>query len=97
MNNAEDYLSELSTLKVVAFMEIEPLTDKFEQIALTEAQAKELRMKLFDIIAGVPDSPDTAIIDVITDNEVKVTLPDVRESYGEDFFKEDEHKDDKED
>lgn len=83
-----DLLEELSAIKVLAFMEIGPLTDTFQQIALTESQAFEIRKALFHIIAGRNNSQDDINgVDIITNDEVEVVLPEVREFYGDTFFK----------
>lgn len=88
MMNSNEFLEQANSIKVIAFMEIFPLTDKFEQIALTEVQAKQLREALFRIVSGVEEADTLTKFQVITNDKVTVTLPDVHDFYDETYLKE---------
>lgn len=81
-------------MKVLVFMESYPLTDKFEQVVLSEGQAKAMRDALFHIIAPNADATtDKVMFDVITNDDIEVVLPDVRDFYGPNYIKEAQEED----
>lgn len=87
MLNSDDLLDAMDTVKVIAFMEVEPLTDKFEQIALTKPQAKAMRDALYEILTGFkPGTKDDEGFSVDLNDEVQVQLPNVRDYYEQNFF-----------
>lgn len=89
MTQASNFMEEANAVKVIAFMEVAPLSDKFQQIVFNEEQAKELRDALFKILAPKEvHEQEWAGFTVITNDEVEVTLPDIRDTYGQDFIKE---------
>lgn len=88
MTISDDYMEELNSIKVLAFMEVAPLTDKFQQIVLSEEQVKRLRDSLFKILAPDSDLKDDKVyFDVLTNDKVEVFLPDVTDFYGPTFIK----------
>lgn len=63
-------------------METESLTDRFEQIMLTEDQAKQVRDTIFKCL--MPDAnpeQDLQTFEVITNDEVAAYLPNVQDAY----------------
>lgn len=81
-------MHEANTLKVLAFMEVSPLTDKFQQIVLTDKQARAMRDALFTIISGEPESKaEFSQFDVVTNDAVEMVLPNIRDSYTDEYIK----------
>ena len=90
MINSNELFRELSgTVKVVAFMEIKPLSDKFQQIALTQAQAKKVRDAIYQAIVPGADLSKGGTFDVTTNDDVEIVLPNIRDYYDAKFFEED--------
>lgn len=79
-------LSQFDTVKVVIFKEVAPLSDKFEQIVLTESQFKEVLRTLTSVMP-----PDGRVCTcgqvhadgfvVVTDDEHQYTFPNIRQMY----------------
>lgn len=78
-------------MKVVLFVEVSPLTDKFEQVMFTNKQAKAMRDAVAKILSPSIDlNKDDQTFTFYTNDEVKVVLPDIRDYYDDkDFEKED--------
>lgn len=87
MFSSDQILEEANSVKVLAFMEIAPLTDKFQQIVLTEKQAQQMRDSLFRILSGVEDEKqEFNQFDVTTNDDIEIILPNVRDAYGQEFI-----------
>lgn len=82
-------MEEANSVKVLAFMEISPLSDKFEQIMLTEVQARKMRDALFLILCPAADEKDNQEFVVTTNDEVTITIPNVKDTYTEKDIKAD--------
>lgn len=81
-------MGSINATKVVVFMEISPLTDSFEQIAFTHEQAKQMRDAIARIIAPTLDlEKEDQEFDIVTNDEMKILLPNIRDEYDEQFFK----------
>lgn len=70
-------------------MEIKPLSDKFQQIALTKAQAKKVRDAIYLAIVPGADLNKRNTFDVTTNDDVEIVLPNIRDYYDDKFFEED--------
>ncbi len=89
-NVVSPFLEELHSLKVLFFMEAEPLSDKFFQIVLNQEDFKKATKALQELMPkhkpGEPcpncSSPNGCFT-VMANDEVMVTLPNVKDSYSE--------------
>lgn len=87
-------MEEANSVKVLAFVEISPLSDKFEQIMLTEGQARKMRDALFLILCPeAKDEKNNQEFVVTTNDEVTITIPNVKDTYTEKDIKDDEAAD----
>lgn len=71
-----DYLDQTSTVKIIAMMETEPLTDTFEPIILSYEQHKVLRRLLESFMIHINGS-----FQVFTNHAHRVKLSNVRDDY----------------
>ncbi len=78
---AKDIELEASTLKVVVFMETAPLSDTFEQVMLTEKQAKAVR----DAIWMRMPKCECGSFNISTQDE-QYTFKDIRDEFDESEF-----------
>lgn len=83
MLNGEDILESLSSLKVIVFMEVEPLTDRFQQICLTSAQARTVRDSIFLALNPTSNLEERSDFVVLTNDQVEVLIPNVQDTYDE--------------
>lgn len=83
MLDAEKVLDELSTLKVLVFMEAEPLTDKFEQVMFTKEQAKKMRDGITKALVPAAKLNADVSFEIITNDKLSITLPNVKDCYSE--------------
>lgn len=81
MFKSDDILAEANSLKVVVFMESKPLTDHFEQIVLTREQAKAMRDAILKSLHPEFDMGKEGDFDILCNDKVAVTLPDVLDEY----------------
>lgn len=87
MLSSEDILSETNSIKVLVLIEVEPLSDKFEQLMLTHTQAKAMRDALAKILSPDIDlNKDDQVFSYETNDDIKVVLSDIRDSYDENAF-----------
>jgi hypothetical protein len=79
---ASPFLHEFTTVKMLIFMETTPLSDKFEQVALT----REVLHKTLDTIRlNLPHNRGAFI--VTTNHDVKVSVPNARDFYSKEEIK----------
>ncbi len=90
MYSSRDFLEEANAVKVIAFMETEPLSDNFQQIALSKEQSRKLRDAIFAIITGKDaEKEDAQDFTVVTNDKFSLTIPNVPGFYEKAFFEED--------
>lgn len=81
MIKSDDFLAEANSIKVLVLMEVEPLTDRFEQIMFTTAQAKKLRDTIVTILHPEYDLAKEDDFAVPINDDVAVSLPNVLDEY----------------
>ncbi len=93
MIKSDDFLEEIGATKVLVMLEVAPLSDKFEQIMLTEEQARKMRDALFFILTPKADeSLEYQEFQITTNDEVTATFPNVHDSYAEKDIKDPEEE-----
>lgn len=88
MNNESPFLNEFNKTKWLMFYEIEPLSDKFQQMAFTEEQTKKIGNFVSELLGFDPNNPEKGF-EITTDDEVEINVPNARFFYPAEFIKKD--------
>lgn len=75
---ADEILSDLRGLKLILFLEKQPLSDRFEQIMLNHHQLVRVRKY---VQALLPDCQACGGVSVTVDDEKPIDLPDIKDHY----------------
>lgn len=89
MNSESPFVKEFNKAKWLMFFEIEPLSDKFEQMAFTEEQAKKIGNFVSEVLGFDPKQPEKGFV-INTDDDIEINVPNARFFYSPEFFKKDE-------